>query len=83
MVKGKVQGVFFRASAKQKAIDLELTGWIKNTPDGFVECMASGEQEAVQQFIQWCKSGPKGALVSAVETTLVAERSYAGFSIVR
>ena len=83
MIKGKVQGVFYRATAKEKAIELVITGWIKNTTEGHVESVVSGEEEAIQQFVQWCNSGPKGASVTAMEKTIVEEKSYANFSITR
>lgn len=53
-IKGRVQGVFFRASAKESAMNLGITGWVKNQPDGTVETVAEGEQEALDRFIEWC-----------------------------
>lgn len=66
---GKVQGVFFRASAKEKADALRLKGWVKNIPDGSVQIVVAGEESSVKQFIAWCKQGPKGARVSDVRVT--------------
>ena len=63
IIKGKVQGVFYRASAKEKAEDLGLTGWVKNTPEGYVEIMATGEMDVLERFITWCKKGPSRAFV--------------------
>jgi len=66
---GKVQGVFFRASAKEKADAFRLKGWIKNIPDGSVQIVVTGEESSVKEFIAWCKKGPKGARVSEVLVT--------------
>jgi len=66
LIKGKVQGVFYRASAKEKADELGITGWVKNTPAGFVEALACGDDNDVQQFVEWCKKGPSNAVVDDV-----------------
>ena len=51
---GKVQGVFFRASAMEKAGSLELCGWVRNLPNGKVEMVAEGERRKVDRLIEWC-----------------------------
>src|SRR5580704_3013179 len=51
---GKVQGVFFRHSARQQALALHLSGWIKNLSDGSVLCEAQGEEQLLLEFIAWC-----------------------------
>ena len=66
LVKGKVQGVFFRKNTKTKADELNITGWVKNTDDGHVEIIAQATENALQQFIEWCKEGPSRANVSDV-----------------
>lgn len=68
LVKGKVQGVFFRKNAKQLAAELNILGWIKNTDEGHVEILAQADKNAVEQFIQWCWQGPPRADVEKVET---------------
>lgn len=83
LIKGKVQGVYYRATAKAVAEALDLSGWIKNTPGGDVEAIASGGENGVQQFIEWCKRGPDKAVVSSVTTTALSERTFEGFRIVR
>ena len=83
IIKGKVQGVFFRASAKDKADDLGIKGWVKNTPEGDVEIMANGNQMAVDEFIQWCRTGPSKAKVTSVDTRIVEEEDFTGFRITR
>ena len=67
LIKGKVQGVFFRATAKEIADRLNLTGWVKNTAEGHVEAMVSGTEEQVENFIAWCKKGPPKAIVTSVD----------------
>lgn len=68
---GLVQGVFFRASARDEARRLGLTGWIRNAPDGTVEAEAQGDEDAVAQFVEFCRSGPGHA---EVEELIVDER---------
>lgn len=67
IAKGRVQGVFYRASAKQKANELGVTGWAKNSLDGSVEIVAEGEESTLLALIDWCKTGPADALVTDVE----------------
>ena len=65
-ITGRVQGVFFRASAQRKAQELGLAGWVRNEPDGSVMAEAEGDAESLDAFIQWCKQGPAHAVVSKV-----------------
>ena len=83
IIKGKVQGVFYRASAKEKAEDLGLTGWVKNTPEGYVEIMATGEMGVLERFITWCKKGPSRAIVTEVQLQSVNEKKFDRFRIER
>ena len=69
VVSGRVQGVFFRAGALQKARELGVTGWIHNTIDGKVESICEGEKELVDQFVQWCREGTQFASVESCEAT--------------
>ena len=66
-ISGRVQGVFFRAHAKEMADELGLTGWVRNLPDGRVEAVFEGEEEALKRAIAWCKRGPPLASVEKVE----------------
>ncbi len=66
-IKGRVQGVFFRQSAKLEAVRLGLTGWIRNCPNGDVSATAEGARERVGEFVAWCGIGPPHARVSEVE----------------
>lgn len=68
-VYGKVQGVFYRKSAKIEADRLGLVGWIKNRDDGSVEASAEGEKDELEKFVIWCKKGPPFAKVDNVEET--------------
>lgn len=80
-ISGDVQGVFFRGSAKEKAEKLELTGYARNEPDGSVTIEVEGEQGVVDEFIAWCKDGPKHAEVSKVEAKKAELQHYATFSV--
>ncbi|OGD84875.1 acylphosphatase [Candidatus Curtissbacteria bacterium RBG_13_40_7] len=64
---GAVQGVFFRRSAKNKADELGIFGWIRNKPDSTVEAVAQGQKDKLNKFISWCKKGPPFAQVEKVE----------------
>ncbi|OGG96914.1 MAG: hypothetical protein A2508_09860 [Candidatus Lambdaproteobacteria bacterium RIFOXYD12_FULL_49_8] len=63
-VHGKVQGVFYRASAQKKAQDLGIVGWIQNLVEGTVEIFAQGSEAALIEFKAWCIEGPPQAKVS-------------------
>ncbi|MCA9601267.1 MAG: acylphosphatase [Polyangiales bacterium] len=75
VVRGRVQGVFFRATAQREARQLGLTGWVKNRGDGSVEIVAEGEEEFVKDFLAWSQTGPSTARVDNVDTKW---RSYTG-----
>ena len=66
-IRGKVQGVSYRESARQQALRLGLTGWVRNREDGSVEAVAEGAAEALEAFITWCQRGPALARVTDVE----------------
>jgi acylphosphatase len=67
VIRGRVQGVFYRASAHEKAIELELTGWVRNRADKTVEIVAEGERENLEALIEWCHMGPPDAYVTGVD----------------
>jgi acylphosphatase len=83
VISGKVQGVYFRASAKATAEALRVTGTVKNNRQGQVEIRASGTETALKDFIAWCYEGPPGAAVSDVHIEKIEEQQFKGFSIVR
>ncbi len=64
---GRVQGVFFRATAREQAKRLGLTGYVKNEPDGSVTIEAQGPEEKINQFVIWCHNGPPLAEVVRVD----------------
>ncbi len=70
IIEGKVQGVFYRASARDTAVSLGLTGYVKNLPDGFVELVAEGSPEKLNMLIEWCKQGPVNARVTEVKAKI-------------
>lgn len=75
VIRGRVQGVYFRASAVREAKRLGLTGWVRNRPDGAVELVAEGEEDQVKDFLAWAQHGPSTARVDKVDTRW---RSYTG-----
>lgn len=81
IVRGRVQGVFFRAGTEAVARDLGLAGWVKNCADGTVEIHAEGEAQALARLIEWCRQGPPAASVSAVDVDWVAARGMKDFHI--
>ena len=83
IVKGKVQGVFYRASAKEEAKALGLRGWVRNTPEGHVEAVATGEHQALSQFIDWCKKGPPSAQVTVVDIIPEELTQFERFSVLK
>ena len=82
VVRGKVQGVFFRASAREQAQRLGLRGHARNLADGTVEVLASGEADALEALERWLRHGPPLARVDAVARTAAADAGLpAGFDI--
>jgi acylphosphatase len=69
VVHGRVQGVFFRDTARRMAQSRGLAGWVRNAPEGTVEAVFEGEAEAVDSMVRWCGQGPRGAIVERVEAT--------------
>ena len=66
-ISGQVQGVFFRDSTREKARELGLSGYVKNTPDGDVEALFEGPTEGVEEMVRWCGQGPPHASVENVD----------------
>jgi acylphosphatase len=83
-ISGRVQGVYYRASMVQEAQRLGLTGWVMNRSDGSVEAVAEGWQAKIEELIAWCRQGPPGARVFAVEAQWQnPENKFVGFAIRR
>ena len=69
VVRGRVQGVFFRAQTRDRARSLGLTGWVRNTADGAVEAVFEGDRDRVESMVEWSRRGPSHAQVDDVEVT--------------
>ena len=82
VISGKVQGVWFRASTRNQALGLGLTGWVRNLRDGRVEAHAEGPRERLLDLVDWCKDGPELAFVTDVQVTWVpATGELIGFEL--
>jgi acylphosphatase len=66
-ISGMVQGVFFRAYTREKAVQMGVTGWVRNLRDGRVGGLFEGNQRAVSELISWCRKGPPSARVKDVD----------------
>ncbi|MFI5155527.1 MAG: acylphosphatase [Chitinophagales bacterium] len=83
VVSGKVQGVYYRSSAKEAAEVLQIKGTVRNNRLGQVEIIASGSSEQIEHFINWCYIGPPAARVREVGITELEEMGFTEFSILR
>ena len=83
LIKGKVQGVFYRATAKTIAKENRITGWIKNTKEGDVEAVVSCTKEQLEKFVAWCRLGPNRSVVIEVIVTPQADQLFDEFIIWR
>lgn len=82
IISGRVQGVWFRGSTQKKAMELGLTGWVKNTTDGSVYLEAQGEKLQLEIFISWLSKGPNYSRVDQVDIKWIeATTQYISFSI--
>jgi acylphosphatase len=82
-VSGKVQGVFYRASTVEKAVELDLKGFAQNLSDGRVLIEAEGNEVSLQKLIEWCKKGPSRAIVTNLEVSEGELKNYSEFSVRR
>jgi acylphosphatase len=78
---GRVQGVFFRGEARDRARSLGVGGWIWNAPDGSVEAVFEGDEERVETLLFWCRRGPAGAEVEHVEVEWEPPQGETSFSV--
>ncbi|MDZ7595538.1 MAG: acylphosphatase [Thiobacillus sp.] len=78
LIEGRVQGVWFRESMRREAERLGVTGWVRNTPDGAVEAVVQGSDEAVGALIEWGHAGPPMARVERITLTDTLGR-FSGF----
>lgn len=77
-IHGRVQGVYFRESMRLQALQLGVTGWVRNRGDGTVEATVQGETSRVEQMIEWARRGPPAAAVERVEVS-DADGEYPSF----
>lgn len=82
-VYGRVQGVFFRASTKTQADALGINGFVRNEQDETVYIEAEGEEENLNKFLEWCKQGPKYAVVDSLDVIESEIRPFNNFVILR
>jgi acylphosphatase len=81
-VRGRVQGVFFRAETRDRARSLGLEGWVSNESDGSVEAVFEGAPDRIDSILEWCRRGPRGAEVEDVEVASEQpEGNLGGFSL--
>ena len=78
---GRVQGVFFRDTTRQRAEAAGVSGWVGNTPDGTVEAVFEGEPDAVEEMVEFCRRGPSRAEVAGVEVSEEEPQGLSGFSV--
>lgn len=83
VVRGRVQGVFFRQSTVERARALGVAGWVRNREDGHVEGLASGAPDALEQLRAWLGQGPPAARVESVEWLADADEPVGGGFVIR
>jgi acylphosphatase len=81
VVRGRVQGVFFRAEMQARARSLGAAGWARNERDGSVQAVFEGDRERVESMVGWCARGPTGARVDDVEVTWEQPEGLSGFHV--
>jgi acylphosphatase len=81
VVHGQVQGVFFRDSARRRAQQHGVAGWVTNRWDGAVEAVFEGEPDAVERMVRFMHEGPRGAIVEHVDVTEEEPEGLPGFSV--
>ncbi|NMG54723.1 acylphosphatase [Aromatoleum aromaticum] len=80
-IRGRVQGVYYRASAQDEGVRLGLEGWVRNRLDGSVEALVAGPETAVEHFIEWARRGPPAAHVHDVAVTAAEWPEPGAFSV--
>jgi acylphosphatase len=81
-ISGRVQGVSFRYYTRKTALEHQVNGWVRNCPNGSVEAVLQGEEEAVGKVIRWCHEGPSAARVDLVKVTVPELiETHEGFTI--
>lgn len=84
IVKGKVQGVWYRASTRERALQLGIKGWVRNESNGSVYMLVQGEQQKLERLEAWCYEGPQFAKVTEVKAFRVnTKETFSDFEIIR
>jgi acylphosphatase len=81
VVKGDVQGVFFRDTTRSESQTHEVAGWVTNRPDGSVEAVFEGDPDAVEAMIDFARTGPRAADVEDIEVTDEEPEGLSGFKV--
>ena len=81
IIHGEVHGVSFRASTQTKALELSLTGWVRNLSNGTVEMHAEGSRDSLNQLIKWCQTGPPSANVSRCDLNWITPQRMVKFRV--
>ena len=81
VVRGRVQGVFFRDSCRDEASSAGVAGWVRNTAEGAVEAWFEGTEAEVDRMVDWCRHGPRQADVDVVEVDDEAPTGAEGFRV--
>lgn len=81
VVRGSVQGVFFRASCQREAAARGVAGWVSNRPDGSVEAVLEGDDAAVEAMVDWCRQGPPRAVVADADVSDEKPEGLSGFDV--
>jgi acylphosphatase len=81
VISGRVQGVFFRDTMRQRAQAAGVAGWVRNTPDGTVEAVFEGPAEAVDELVEFSRRGPSRAEVAAVDVVDEEPEGLSGFEV--
>ncbi len=81
VVRGHVQGVFFRESVRRRAEAAGVAGWVRNSGDGSVEAVFEGERDAVERLVDFCREGPRGARVDWLDVSAEEPEDLSGFQV--
>ena len=81
VVHGRVQGVFFRDTTRRRAVELGVSGWVCNNPDGTVEAALEGDGNAVDRMVRFAREGPRGAVVERVDVIEEPAEGMSGFRV--
>ncbi|MFC7046292.1 acylphosphatase [Halobacteriaceae archaeon GCM10025711] len=80
-VSGRVQGVYYRANTREQARDRDVDGWVRNLDDGRVEAVFEGDEDAVEELVEWCHTGSPSAMVEDVDVEYAEPQGETGFEV--